>query len=371
MGAMYFSRPQAFIFIAGLMFLWLLLKFGLKRSLIWFLGLGVFGIAVDKYIIYPLSFKYPLTPIIMKGRQLIFTYSSNSAVSDFLRGAARPTLDLSGILTKVFYNLYNFYKALPEIASPYMWGLFVIGLFSWGKSKLQNSFKISVILVVLITFLVTAFTIPFFRYLHPVVPLVYLIATTTLVWIIKEIVNSEWSIIKRWPLIKKFKKEQIISGISCFLIVFFVAGQTLGVIFLDSRFKARRTNRNKPPVYVQLSWILRDNTNTEDLIVTNLDTWGSWYGERKTIWFPIKPDQLASKEGQENPFDVIYLTDYLMDDENYYMGDEWRQIFYNPEDPENEYIAENYELKEIFEINAKDVYEKQNARAVLLTRKTQ
>ena len=144
----------------------------------------------------------------------------------------------------------------------------------------------------------------------------------------------------------------------------------MGAILVDSRFEAKRVNKGQPPVYAALSYTLRDNTDPEDIIVTNLDTWGSWYGERKTIWYPLKPEMLKFDQFEKPPFDAIYLTSYKIDDENYYMGEEWRQIFYNPEDPENEFIAENYELKEIIQIESKDVYEKQGARAVLLVKKS-
>ena len=51
------------------------------------------------------------------------------------------------------------------------------------------------------------------------------------------------------------------------------------------------------------------------------------------------------------------------------MGEEWRQIFYNPENIENEYIAENFELKVKNKVFPDENYERQEARAVLLVRK--
>ena len=172
--------------------------------------------------------------------------------------------------------------------------------------------------------------------------------------------------VKKWPLISKFKKEQLVAGVSTLLILFFVVGQTLGVIFLDSRFKAKTTNKGKAPVYVELSWMLRDNTSTDEVVVTNLDAWGSWYGERRTIWYPLKPEQLM---GLEDKVDAIYLTSYLMDDENYYMGPEWRQIFEDPRNIKDKYIAENYKYAKEFSLSSEETYEKQDARAVLLVRK--
>jgi len=148
--------------------------------------------------------------------------------------------------------------------------------------------------------------------------------------------------------------------------MFFVVGQTLGIIFLDSRYEAKTVNKGKPPVYVTLSKILKENSNPDDVIITNLDTWGSWYGERRTIWYPLKPEQLV---GLEDTADVIYLTSYLIDDENYYMGEEWRQIFENPKSYKNDFIAKNYKFAGEFTIPPDENYEKQESRAILLVRK--
>ena len=147
-----------------------------------------------------------------------------------------------------------------------------------------------------------------------------------------------------------------------------MVGPTSGIIFLDSRYQAKGINKAKPPVYVSLSRLLRDNTKKDEIIVTNLDTWGSWYGERKTVWFPLAPDELDIKVADKIPYDAIYLVSYKINDENYYMGEEWRQIFENPEDIKNEFIAKNFVLKGVFSVSANETFEKENARAVLLTK---
>ena len=350
--SLYLTRPQGFLFIGIILFMWLTLNFSLRRAIISIIAF-VFGAYVfDRKVLYPLSWKTNVYPIFTRGLQALFQYSSNFAVSDALRGGVAKNVGTASLVKKVFYNLYNFYKLLPQIASPYMWGLFIIGLFVWGKDRIKRLFKLTTILLVAGNFLLVALTIPFYRYIHPVIPFVYIISAATLV-----------------KLVQKISIKKYTAAISTTLIFIFIVGQTLGMIFLDSRFMAARTNKGEPPVYVQLSYILKDNTDKEDVVVTNLDTWGTWYGERKTVWFPLKPDQLIPPEGQSDPFDAIYLTSYLMDDENYYMGDEWRQVFYNPESPEDKFIAENFELKGIYKVSAEETYEKQDARAVLLVRK--
>ena len=45
------------------------------------------------------------------------------------------------------------------------------------------------------------------------------------------------------------------------------------------------------------------------------------------------------------------------------------QIYYNPENPENKFIAGNFEFEGVYQVLAEETYEKQNTRAVLLVRK--
>jgi hypothetical protein len=149
----------------------------------------------------------------------------------------------------------------------------------------------------------------------------------------------------------------------------------LGVLILDSRFEANTHNAGKPPVYVVLSQILKANTNPSQVIVTNLDTWGSWYGERKTVWFPLEPGQLINPSTGKIPFDAIYLTSYLIDDANYYMGSDWRMIFNNPTDPKKwtcdgcQEIAKEFKLERTYSVPKSDDYDNIDANAILLVKK--
>lgn len=363
---MFFTRQQAFIYIAGLILYFLLLRFKTKMAIIYFLGASVVALLFDKFILLPLSGNYFLYSIIRSGNYAGGQYLSGSAVSDALRGGYSIGASIVSIGKKVFYDLYNFYKLMPQIINPYLFTLFIIGLFipspkadSIANAPERQAFKVASFFMVVVTFLVTAASIPFFRYIHPVVPLIYIVAAGTLVWIMEQI----------------SKNRRFIILASSFLILFFAVGQTLGVIFLDSRFERNTHNVGKPPVYAKLSWILRDNTNKDQVVITNLDTWGSWYGERKTIWFPLEPKQLIDPATGKIPFDAIYLTSYLMDDENYYMGTDWRLIFNNPGDPKKwtcdgcGEISREFILKGIFKVSASEDYERQVANAVLLVRK--
>lgn len=355
---MYFTRPQAFIYIAGIILYYTLLNFKTKTAIIFFAVTSLVGFLVDKFVLSPLSGNYFIYSVLERGSNVLSQVGVGQSASEQLRsGVLTYNFSIIESLKKVFYNLYNFYKLLPQIMSPYLFTLFILGFFGLSKDRIKNTFKISVIFITALTFLVAGFSIPFYRYIHPVIPFVYIVAVGTLV-----------------ELISNFNRKFLVLN-TLFLVVLFAVGQTLGIIFLDSRFERNTHNVDRPPVYFVLSNILNENTNTDDVVITNLDTWGSWYGERKTVWFPLEPKQLIDQSSGKIPFDSIYLTSYLMDDQNYYMGDGWRQIFDSPNDPQKwicdgcSEIAKEFKLKSVYAINSSEDYERQDAKAVLLVRK--
>lgn len=367
LGVMYFTRPQAFIFIGGLALYWLLLRYEIRKAFAYFFTLSVLGVALDYFVLSPLSGRFFIYSILGRGIHATSQIAVSASPSDILRGNISTSTAFYDVFKKIFYNLYNFYKLLPQIMSPYLAGFFLLGLFIKEKSKEVQSLKIATVFMVIVTFLVAAMTIPFFRYIHPVVPLIYLFAVATILKLVRMIINDQWLMDKKY-LPNILTKRTAVGLISAFLIFFFVVGQTLGVIFLDSRYERKTKNVDKPPVYVQLSWKLKEITDSDDLILTNLDTWGSWYGERKTVWYPLEPDMLIPKSGNEDPFDAIYLTSYLIDDSDYFMGDEWRQAFLHPENIQNTYLRENYLFSDEIIIPASESYENIEGRAVLLVR---
>jgi len=330
---LYFTRPQAIIYIFGLALYYFINNFSWKK------GIAFSGV----------SFLIGTVLYMFFSKQGLIAVTQNlpgMAVSDSLRGSV-VNFNLIVLFKKVFYNLYNFYKAIPEIMNPYLFALFVIGLF-----KKASTFKVSVAFMVLLTFFVTALTIPFYRYLHPIIPFVYIVGVGTLVQIISSFAEN----------MKLKSKLRYVMVVSTVLVLFFAVGQTLGVLLLDSRFERKLHNTDKDPIYVEMSYKLKEITGKDDVILTNLDTWGSWYGERKTVWFPLEPEMIIPKE---NEIDAIYLTSYKMDDENYYMGEKWREIFNNPKEQK---ILPNYKFVGEYEFRAEDNYEREVGRAILLKR---
>ncbi|MGB9637419.1 MAG: hypothetical protein ACPLY7_01335, partial [Microgenomates group bacterium] len=388
---MYFTRAHAFIYIAGAILYWLLLRFEIKKAFVYFSILAFFGLLFDYFVLSAFAGKFFVYSILRGGKYAVLQHSSSWAVSDTLRGLGRQSFDTLGLFKKVFYNLYNFYKLMPQIMSPYFFAFFVIGLFLKSKSREEISFKIASIFIATFNLLVVAASIPFYRYIHPVIPIIYIIAVGTLIEILNKLqitrnqtknklqetnykrnMNYETFKIGSWKL---DLGSLFMVLVSCLFVILFGVGQTLGAFILDRRFERKIYNLDKPPVYVLLSKILKDNTDPNQVVLTNLDTWGSWYGERKTVWFPLEPKMIINSKTGEIPFDVIYLINYKMDDPNYYMGKGWRMIFENPQNPKKwecegcEKIAEEYTLKGIYEVDPSQNYERIDGVGILLVRK--
>lgn len=340
----YFTRPQAFIFIAVNILFYLLLNFKFRKALVYWTAISVVGLLIDRLILMPLNGKYFLYSITGRGIHAVTQHTQAMAVSDVLRGVETQSSILSAI-KKASLNLFNFYRSIPQIMNPYLFTLFLLSLVTI-KSREQRSFTIITIIASLLSFLLAASTIPFYRYIHPSIPLIYIVGSATLVVVIR----------------KYIKNRQYVICSSLLLMSVLVFLLSISTYLHDLRFNNARSNVSKAPLYTHLSYYLRDNTGPNDLIVTNLDTWGSWYGERKTVWFPISPDRL---EEVVLDIDAVYLTSYKIDDENYYMGEEWREIFNNPREHTNKFFAEHFEFVEEYSISASDNYENREGRSVL------
>ncbi len=355
---MYLTRPHAPIYILVLTLFDFLLRSKTPKSFLAKVAAIILLCVFVNQAGEILSGRYFIYPLWGRTANTFLQFSALDAGNTALRDSNVTTystykLDfvVKTIATKVFYNLYNFYKLLPELFSPYLMAFFLISPFIKFKNSKAKLFVYLALVLVAVNSFVAAISIPFFRYLHPLAPLIYTCAIGSIVHLLSVI---------------QVKYSKIISFSMIFI---FSIGQALGAIFLDSRFQNKHlVNRDKPPVYVLLSEKLKELTHPDDIVVTNLDTWGSWYGQRRTVWYPLRPDQLIPEDGGKIA-DAVYITSYKMDDLNYKMGEEWRQILKDPKIPGNEFISKNYALKSIIEISASENYNKETARGILLVKK--
>lgn len=345
---LYLTRPQAVIYILGIIFLVMLKRFGYKRGFVFIAAISLITLIIDRLIIYPLSIYYNIMPLYERGTQAIEAHLLGSSPSEAIRGAGVKASGFFVIFKKLFYNLFNFYRRLPDIMSPYLFFAFVLGLFVKNKNKITEKAKFAVFVVVSFTFVAAALTIPFFRYIHPIVPLVYIFGVGAI-----------------FMIAEKLKFSDVIPA---FLVFVFVIILSITTMLVDARFNRTIYNFDKPPIYVLLSEKLKLHTEHDDVIVTNLDTWGTWYGDRKTIWLPLKPEQLIPSKG-DLTIDAVYITNYLIDDENYYLGDKWREILNDPVKINESVHGIEFEGYEVIEISQEETFENIPAEGVIIWRK--
>lgn len=357
---MYFTRPQAFIFMAVYILFWFLLHYEWRKVLKYFAILILAALFFDYAVLQRINDTTASYSVVKRGLSAMNEFSQNIAVSDALRGVAVKQIGVLVILKRTVINLFNFYRSLPQIMSPYFFALFILGLFIKNKSKEVANIKIITVIATVAIFLLAALTIPFYRYVHPIVPLIYIIAAGTLVNVIYTLKPIK---------IFKIKGKSLTALVAGMVVIVLTVGINLGILAHDYRYYAARNNFNKPPAYVLLSEKLEQNTNPGNFVVTNLDTWGSWYGHRKTMWFPLRPEQLEPLDSTDLQVDAIYLTTYRMDDENYLVGDEWRKLLDNPEDPGIDFISKNFKFVASFRISSRDDFENTPEEAVLFVRK--
>ncbi|MDP2860925.1 MAG: glycosyltransferase family 39 protein, partial [bacterium] len=382
LAAMFLTRPSAIIYIVGFIFFFLAVNFRDRRQLFRAGGIFLLSWITLEFVIAKFSgpaFYSPLQSFFYG----VTRFSPSVAPTETLRGGMAGTaFAIKPFLTKFFYNLYNYYKLLPEIFSPYLVGFFALSVFHWGGERKQNIFKIAVFLMIATTFIAASAGLPLYRYVHPLTPFIYLFAVAEIVWVVGKIMESKHlGVIPACPESNLATDSGVIPPLAGFprmtasniatsflLIFLFIIGQTIGQIFLDSRYLRKNVNPDKPPVYVKLALILKENTNPADFVVTNLDTWGSWYGERKTVWLPISPEMLKPDGGKPLKIDAVFLTSYKIDDPNHYLNKEWREALLSPERASDKFLTENFRPTKKFKIEAGETYEKESGEAVLWER---
>ena len=262
----------------------------------------------------------------------------------YLRGQnyAKTASTPKTILSKVFYNLYNFVKAPERLAPSVIFFLLILSFFS--PRNRQFTYFTATVFVFFI--LGAAASLPNARYVHPIMPLVFISASLTLIHILD-----------------KFSPRNL--NFKLFLVLIFITIPTLGYFTLDARFRRQQFNFDKPTVYRQISDVLAKDIPKGQLIITNLDAWAAWYQGLTTMWFPLSPNQM---EGYQDKINYIAITNYLENDGDFALG-EWREVVYSPDTINNKFLKDNYKILKTFVIQPDQVYENQSFLGTILVRR--
>ncbi len=272
--------------------------------------------------------------------------SSAANPADYLRGGGGSIAE-QNILTKLFYNLYNFIKQPERIAPVAILTLFILGAALPSSGKL-GQFRLFSLILFIAFLTATSITLPNARYIHPVVPFL-IISASAVVFQIKKNLNQRWG----W--------------IAIISILFIAIGPVVGNIFIDSRFRRNSLNLSSAPAYMVISDIISGNIMPGKLILTNMDAWIAWYNDLTTMWFPLSPDTLQ-KDNNFKRIDYLALTNYKELDSSFRLG-EWRGLVYEPHLINNSFLNSNFLLMKIINIPAKETLENQDLIVTIYKRK--
>lgn len=335
---MIFTRPQWLVFVAAMALAWVWVKYGWKKALLFVFSGGL----VFLFLLYK-----PNSSVYLKS---LYSIQTNVGVSqgEYLRGRPPNKIVLyPEIAKKFFFNTYNFAKDPGRIAPEIIITLFILGLFfNFGRNG--RLLKATVVVALAFFTAAAAVSIPNARYIHPLVPLMILIAATALVKVSEKLYG------KNHPIL-------LVAVLGIFLV------PSLGYLTLDARFRAKQFNNGQPPARWVIPQEMAKYIPPGQLVITNLDAWAGWYQDLSTMWFPLTPDMLKATNGG-GKVKYIVITNYLEDDADFALGP-WREVVYDSDNIQDQYLKANFRVLTTFDISATDVYENQEYKGTILQRK--
>ncbi|MCL5409248.1 MAG: glycosyltransferase family 39 protein [Patescibacteria group bacterium] len=346
---MLLTKLQSYLFI-GVFCIWILLvaKDRLKSLLFFLIGpvLVIFGNYLN---ILPYNYRLDFPVYLTLQQSSLYPGDNLPRIINASSTAIVTTKSyISIVVSKTLYDLYNFYKALnfstndlPDLASPVIVFAYFMSLVNFLHKEVLSVriFRISLLLMLLGLLLISAITSPSIRYIQVCLPLMIVLAVA-----FYEQVFAAFHISKRL----------IDLSLLC-LLVFYLGGTIFLQSTLDYRYLSKIFNYDKPYAQKVLGKNVGLLSSSNSVVVTNLDTWGSWYGDRKTILIPLTADQLEQMDKIQH-IDVIFLTDYQKDNENHPLTGVW-QTLYDHQVMTKNFVTSNFHLQATGTMKATDVYE--------------
>lgn len=347
-GLLPFAKLQGFLFLP-IFFIWVILLSRNLRNLTYF-SIGPFLLVILNQLgIFLSSFRLFDLPLYLSLQQTASYPGDNLPRSGLTKSLTILDLitNFNIFTSKIFYNLYNFYKIvftftniLPSWTTPFIVITYIFSQVNFLQKEETDVriFRFIVLIMVLGSFLLAAATSPHIRYTHTTLPFVIILITDFLYKLARNLNLSEAKI-----------------QITMFSLIFlFLIMPLLGNIFLDKRFENKIFNIQRPYAHKLLGQKLGHETSIEGIIITNLDSWGSWYGNRNTMLIPLDLTQLEQLDQSLN-IGAIYLTDFQKENEDHPLRGEWEDM-YNQK-ISNKFILENFKLQKIGTISAEENYE--------------
>jgi hypothetical protein len=342
---MFITRQQASVFLGSFLLAFLAIfitgKANKKKK-----GLVLLALALSGLLFVIIS-NFTANSIFSPAKVSIsFNIAAGSNFGSYIRGGEYQVLSLPGLASKIFYNFYNFVKAPERLAFPPIFLLFIYSLFIKSKKKELNYFKLFTAVSFFFFLLAASATLPNARYVHPIIPLIMILAGIGLVKLAESLPS-------------KLQKLVLV------VMVLFILFPTFKHFTFDARSRTQQFNVDKPIAGKKIAGVMAENIPKGQLTITNLDAWAAWYYDLTTMWFPVEVDML---EGYQDKVDYIVITNYKEHDGDFALG-EWEEVVYKPEDIQNQFLRQNYQILKKFEITPESNYENKQFIGTILKKK--
>lgn len=322
-GLSYLTRFQGILFLLITLGVLLLQKKTRGREIIYLL-IGFFlPVIIYKLLLPPTVLDYGgfkesfIWSIISTGAII-----PQAGVSSILKPPALDALpaNLALVFKKIVFNFYYFLQGFLTATIPTIVVLYILNFFL-PTSKKASQFRI-LILSLLITFAFFHFITLFeFRYLQTLLPFIIILSSATFL-----------------AFLEKFTPKKLAQYAAIFTFLFIILP-----LFTSSgsgtAIKRAFAHPRKTTILYLLAKIVKENTSSEAITVTDKAAHIAWYGNRKTILLPLNPEDLA-KIDKKIPVDALFISNYYP--EHFPL---WQNLVENPRDFGNFYFAKSFIIK--------------------------
>lgn len=296
-------------------------------SIFLFLGGFILILAFDKFFLPPLVTNYASFQ-----NHHLWTTIAQGAI--FPKNQAGRTLtpftfnlllsNLNLVFGKVFSNLYYFLQNFFSLTLPSVTFLYLLSFFKPAPSKTIKNFKILSLVLILVFLSFYLVTYSDFRYLHPLLPLVLIIAAQTF-----------------WLFLKQFNPKRLTQLTAIFTFLFVVI-PCFTAPFWGTNIQRRLARPQKPTFKAIFGKIVQENTPPEAIIVSEAENVVAWQGNRRAIRFPLTLADLEKIDQEIVPVDAIFLSSHPYREP---IEPEWQELIDKPHDFGNFYFAKKFEIK--------------------------
>lgn len=186
--------------------------------------------------------------------------------------------NVPAIIIKFAHNSYVFWRDIFFGSLAPIIVLYILSFFKIEKKKDAQVLKylsISSIFIFLLFYLMTYFN---HRYLYANLPLVILFAASTFL-----------------SIMEKFNPKKIFLSASIFTVFFIVIPSTVSPLWGTNECLVQNFRKaDKPSMGQLIGRFILENTNKDDVIITNDFTSVAWFGERKAVFIPLRIKDIST-----------------------------------------------------------------------------